>query len=68
MLDTNIVTGISAKKLLKTVDEDVDITFGNSFEECMDYLSVNNTGRDIDIARTLLKNVNQKNIKIFIIK
>jgi len=51
LLDTNIVTGISAKKLLKTVDEDVDITFGNSFEECMDYLSVNNTGRDIDIAR-----------------
>lgn len=51
LLDTNIVTGISAKKLLKTVDEDVDITFGNSFEDCMNYLTVNNTGRDIDIAR-----------------
>ena len=48
LLDGNVVTGISSKKLNKDV-----FVLGhdncNTFEELMDYLTVNNTGCDYDI-------------------
>ena len=48
LLDGNVVTGISSKKLNKDV-----FILGhdncNTFEELMDYLTVNNTGCDYDI-------------------
>ena len=48
LLDGNVVTGISSKKLNKDV-----FVFGhddcNTFEELMDYLTLNNTGCDYDI-------------------
>jgi len=51
LLDGNITTGISSKKLTKKVKVYLDNTFDNTFEECMDYLKRNNTGLDVDIAR-----------------
>ena len=48
LLDGNVVTGISSKKLNKDV-----FVLGhdncNTFEELMDYLTINNTGCDYDI-------------------
>ena len=48
LLDTNVITGISDKKLHKDL-----FVFGhddcNSFESIMEYLSQNNTGNDYDI-------------------
>lgn len=53
LLDSNIVTGIADSKLKKvninTTKENATRKF-NSFEEVMDYLEDNNTGRDEDIA------------------
>lgn len=51
LLDGNIVTGISSKKISKKVKVNLDDTFNNTFEDCMKYLEKNNTGTDIDIAR-----------------
>lgn len=49
LLDNNIVTGISTKKLSKKIK--VNTLNGiNKFEECMEYLTKNNTGTDHDIA------------------
>ena len=48
LLDGNVITGISSKKLNKDV-----FVLGhddcNTFEELMDYLTINNTGCDYDI-------------------
>lgn len=53
LLDTNITTGIADSKLKKvdgnTLKEKATVKL-NTFEEVMDYLVVNNTGRDEDIA------------------
>ena len=51
LLDTNIVTGISKKKLGKeflTQQNIILVTY--TFEDVMEYLKVNNTGRDEDIV------------------
>lgn len=49
LLDGNIVTGISTKKLLKNIKID-PLNRLNNFEECMEYFTLNNTGTDHDIA------------------
>lgn len=49
LLDGNIVTGISTKKLLKNIKVD-PLNRLNNFEECMEYFTLNNTGTDHDIA------------------
>ena len=51
LLDTNIVTGISKKKLGKkflTPQSVILVTY--TFEDVMEYLKANNTGRDEDIV------------------
>ena len=48
LFDTNIITGISTKKLKKTILIESNIIFDSIFS-LMDYLKDNNTGRDIDI-------------------
>lgn len=59
LLDTNIVTGISEKKLLKPLAKNIVLTKKlHTFEEVMDYLKVNNTGTDLVIA-TLKQFLNQ---------
>lgn len=53
LLDTNIVTGIAESKLKKlnvNYTKDKATVKLNTFEEVMDYLTENNTGRDEDIA------------------
>ena len=53
LLDSNITTGIADSKLRKvnnsTSKNNATVKL-NTFEEVMDYLAVNNTGRDEDIA------------------
>lgn len=53
LLDTNITTGIADSKLRK-VNENTLAQYAtakfNSFDELLEYLEVNNTGRDEDIA------------------
>ncbi len=53
LLNNNIVTGISDAKIRKvnenTTKDKTTVKF-NSFGEVMGYLTVNNTGRDVDIA------------------
>ncbi len=51
LLDGNVVTGISSKKLSKKVNVNINNTFNNTFEDCISYLEKNNTGTDVDIAR-----------------
>lgn len=53
LLDTNIVTGIAESKLKKlnvNYTKDKATVKLNTFEEVMNYLKENNTGRDEDIA------------------
>lgn len=53
LLDTNIVTGISTSKFKKidvnALKDNMTVKL-NSFEEVMDYLRENNTGRNEDVA------------------
>ena len=49
LYDDMIVTGLSAKKIDKDVNEQFDTYFDNPIE-VMNYLKANNTGRDIDVA------------------
>ena len=53
LLDSNITTGIADSKLKKvngnTLAQYATIKF-NDFGELMDYLAINNTGRDEDIS------------------
>lgn len=48
LLDSNVVTGISEKKILKKVHESYYIL--PTFEDVINYLKQNNTGTDMDIA------------------
>ena len=61
LLDTNIATGIAESKIKKFAERTC-LALSNvqlsSFEDVMEYLKVNNTGRDVDIA----------NVKRFICK
>lgn len=67
LLDSNIVTGISDKKLNKFVG--MSGTELNSFEEVMKYLADFNSGSDMDMELCKgLSRINQKNTKIFINK
>lgn len=53
LLDSNIVTGISdakIRKVNKNTTKDKATVKLNSFEEVIDYLMANNTGKDVDIA------------------
>ncbi len=53
LLDSNIVTGISdakIRKVNKNTTKDKATVKLNSFEEVMEYLKANSTGRDVDIA------------------
>ena len=53
LLDSNITTGIADSKLRKvnnTTSKNNATVKLNTFEEVMNYLAVNNTGRDEDIA------------------
>lgn len=50
LLDGNVVTGISAKKLAKEVEMTKHIDVTCDFESIMDYLEINNSGRDSDIS------------------
>ena len=51
LLDDNIVTGISKKKINKNliVTDELFIPSVSSWEECMDYLKIHNTGTTTDI-------------------
>ena len=54
LLDGNINTGISNKKINKKVEPSSELSpyylcMNSTFEEVMDYLSKNNTGTDVDI-------------------
>lgn len=54
LLDRNIVTGISTKKIKKKVSPDSELSpyylyVNSTFEEVMGYLQKNNTGKDEDI-------------------
>lgn len=51
LLDTHIVTGISNSKIHKTIviTDEPYLPIINSWEECMEYIKKNNTGRDCDI-------------------
>lgn len=51
LLDGNVVTGLSKKKLSKSVKQNVEINTEVDFTICMEYLKINNTGTDTDIAR-----------------
>lgn len=50
LLDGNVVTGISDKKLAKEVEMVKHIEITCDFESIMDYLETNNSGRDSDIS------------------
>ena len=50
LLDGNINTGISNKKLKKNVEMTKHIDITCSFEDIMEYLESNNSGRDSDIS------------------
>lgn len=49
LLDGNVVTGISKAKINKKVSDITNISI-DSFEELMEYIKENNTGRDMDLA------------------
>ena len=54
LLDSNVVTGISEKKIHKKIELSSELTicqvgFNSTFEYVMKYLQNNNTGRDEDI-------------------
>ena len=54
LLDNNIVTGISNKKIAKMTNEKANNMYlkyvPNTFEELMEYLIEHNTGTDMDVA------------------
>lgn len=50
LLDGNVVTGISDKKISKEINEQTEIWVIDDFEELMKYLKKNNTGKDEDIG------------------
>lgn len=50
LLDGNVVTGISAKKLAKELEMTKHIKITCDFASIMDYLGTNNSGKDSDIS------------------
>ena len=50
LLDGNVNTGISNKKLKKNIEITKHIDVTCSFEDIMEYLKINNSGRDSDIS------------------
>ena len=50
LLNPNIITGLSDKKLNKAVEMTKHIDITCDFESIMDYLETNNSGRDSDIS------------------
>lgn len=50
LLNPNIITGLSDKKLNKKVEMTKHIEITCDFESIMDYLKINNSGRDSDIS------------------
>ena len=55
LLDSNIVTGISVKKIKKKMDKNSELAphklcMYSTFEDVIDYLKNNNTGKDNDIC------------------
>ena len=50
MLDGNVNTGISNKKLKKNIEMTKHIDVICNFEDIMEYLKINNSGRDSDIS------------------
>ena len=50
LLNPNIITGLSDKKLNKEVEMTKHIDITCDFESIMDYLETNNSGRDSDIS------------------
>ena len=50
LLDGNINTGISNKKLKKNIEMTKHIDVTCNFEDIMEYLKINNSGRDSDIS------------------
>ena len=50
LLNPNIITGLSDKKLNKEVEMTTHIDITCDFESIMDYLETNNSGRDSDIS------------------
>lgn len=51
LLDGNIVTGISTKKINKRIIDDFDVASLDGFVEIMDYLVEYNTGTDISVYK-----------------
>lgn len=51
LLDGNIITGISNKKLAKQISECSYTFITLTWRSCMDYLQANNTGTDYDILQ-----------------
>ena len=50
LLDGNVITGISDKKIAKEINGQTEIWNVTDFKELMKYLKKNNTGRDEDIG------------------
>ena len=50
LLDGNINTGISNKRLKKNIEMTNHIDVTCDFEDIMEYLKINNSGRDSDIS------------------
>lgn len=54
LLDDNIITGISSKKISKMTNEEANRIYLKhvpcTFEELMEYLTEHNTGTDVDVA------------------
>lgn len=49
LLDDNIQTGLKLKSLQKNVNS-ISSELPKTWQECMDYFKINNTGRDVDIV------------------
>ena len=64
LFDNNITTGIDIKKLDKSITSvfGKTITPPDSFEDLLEYIKINNTGKDIDIAnvRCAIMNITEE--------
>ncbi|MCC0705127.1 DNA ligase [Clostridioides sp. ES-S-0049-02] len=67
LLDENISTGISKKKIFKMLNNTNYITLNNIYD-MIDYLSENNSGRNIDIRTIQVFSSKNRELKDFIIK
>lgn len=67
LLDENISTGISKKKIFKMINNTNYITLNNIYD-MIDYLSENKSGRNIDIRTIQVFSSKNRELKDFIIK